>query len=115
MGNNADNTVKLQSLDAAIVFRENSEIELILNEEEHPVIPENIRWALAVMYALKNDGLSTLIEQHFNKECLRLKLQLKVEEEHAEFSDSFSIIKKEAGIENSSNLVDFSTFQKAKQ
>ncbi len=117
-----DRKIALEALDAAITFRTDGDIELLLGEEDMPIIPDNIRWALAVMYALKDEELSQLIERHFEKECMRIKVESRMDtyeekpkEEHVvkekKLSEFFEHFKK-PDYSKPSNLVNLSTFRK---
>ena len=61
--------------EAAIVFLKDGDVELVFGDTQTGVMPENIRWALAVMYALRDSDLSQKIHHHFDRECTRLRME----------------------------------------
>jgi|GEM_PF-2003112 len=102
--------IKLEELDSAIIFRNNDDIELLLDDEDGPINHKNINLTLAVMYALKNDELRELIEQYFEKKCLQIKFQSKTKKNH-HLSSRSSTLKEEPRY-NASNVISISEFQK---
>ena len=64
----------LEPTDAVIVLRKDGSCEVSLPEVTGDWVPENIVMGAAVVYALQDEELYTLIHDHFQKKCSKINL-----------------------------------------
>lgn len=65
----AATTLNLTSWDAAIVLKQDGTFEASLPHIQGNDIPENVLLGAALVCALRNDTLCTLIRENFEREC----------------------------------------------
>lgn len=62
----------LDQSDAAIVFKSDGTCVVSFPQSQATTIPDNILTGAAVVYALRNEKLLTLIRENFDHECQRI-------------------------------------------
>jgi hypothetical protein len=66
-------SLSLSPWDAAIILKEDGSFETSLPQIQGDYIPEHVLLGAALAYALRNEGMCTLIREHFEQECLAQK------------------------------------------